>query len=217
MPAFGAYSAAALRVSCFTHPAQVVKTIATTVPIARYCIVVTRPRCEHHLPAYEDPSLTTMEGQTPGGSFKKVGGAITATTPKSVDRLVAPENCAAVLPGLHRRSDISLRVGLEHVMMTLVGIVEHLATGIGHRHRFLGLTHLIGELDATFAFPLGYRASTLFRWCSDHIAACAQRDHQPQSHPCSNQSLHACFSSRRGLARRGAGDAPRRTQLASSS
>src|SRR5262245_14686187 len=88
-------------------------------------------------------------------------------------------------------------------MMTLVGIVEHLAPGIGHRHRFLGLTHLIGEFDAIFTFPLGYRASTLFRWRSDHIAARAQRDHQPQSHPCSNQSLHAWFflSSRVGPAR----------------
>jgi len=74
MPAFGAYSAAALRLSCSTHPAQVVKTIATTVPIARYCIVVTRPRCEHHLPAYDGLLLRQWKGRRLGGPSKKVGG-----------------------------------------------------------------------------------------------------------------------------------------------
>jgi hypothetical protein len=98
-----------------------------------------------------DPSRLLSASYSSGHAGRtKARGATTAAPLESSDRLLALENCAAVLPGLQRRNDMSLRVGFKPVMMTRTGIVEHFATGIGEWHRFLGLTP--PELDG---FPGG--------------------------------------------------------------
>lgn len=97
--------------------------------------VITRRAPRAPSAMYNRRSLATMEAPT--AASVKAAGATTANLP---DGLVAFEDCAAVLPGLHRRNDISLWVGFKPPMMTRTGIVEHFATGIGQGHRFLGLT-----------------------------------------------------------------------------